>query len=336
MYPLISVIIPVYNVEQYFDYCIQSVLSQDYTNLEIILVDDGSTDSSGQKCDIYAKQDHRVRVIHQINGGLSSARNTGLKEMTGEFFAFVDSDDYVRSDYISKMYSLMEADKSDIVVCSYKKVTGNEDFSMIRAADMNHISYSREDIKIEMISRKIPMYAHGKLYKKELVVFTQFPIRRHFEDVPTSWNVIKNIEKATYTDAKLYYYRQRPDSIVNMSFNSSRMDQLYFSEQVFEDIEEDTELKYSAGSRCFFAAADNYSFVTDDYPEDKRYLKKAIKKYRKYVLKDKRAEKSLKIMAFISLFGMGIVGLLGRSYKKKNLNRLLHEEKMSAKPTDEV
>ena len=326
MTPLISIIIPVYNVELYLDYCLQSVLSQDYTNLEIILVDDGSTDSSGQMCDKYGEQDARIKVVHQGNGGLSYARNIGMQMMTGEYFAFIDSDDYVRSDYISHMYRLIDEDKSVMVVCSYKKVIGNEDYTIISEDDNNHSVYNREEIKLEMVSRKIPMYAHGKLYKRELKDYTQFPIGKHFEDVPTSWNVIKNIEKVTYTDAKLYYYRQRPDSIVNMDFNPTRMDQVYFSEQIFEDIEDDTPLKNAAGSRCFFASADNYSLVSDKYPKEKEYLENAIKKYRKYVFEDKRAEKSLKIMALISIFGVGLVGILGRAYKKKNQNRHLREQ----------
>ncbi len=325
MPPLISIIIPVYNVEQYLDYCIQSVLSQDYTNLEIILIDDGSTDSSGQKCDEYADRDQRVKVIHQKNGGLSSARNTGLKEMTGEYFSFIDSDDYVRTDYISRMYRIIDEDKSDMVVCSYKKVIGNEDYSVTSGCDNIHAVYDKEEIKLEMVSRKIPMYAHGKLYKKEFAEYMDFPEGRLFEDILTCWNVIKQVEKVSYSDVKIYFYRQRIDSIVNAEFKHHRMDQVFFSKRIFEETPENTSLRNAAGTRCFFAAADDYALLTKGYPKEKEYLLKSIRMFRTYVLKDSSAELSIKLMALISYLCPGIVRVLGRLYKRRNLKKWLRE-----------
>ncbi len=325
MPPLISIIIPVYNVEQYFDYCIQSVLSQDYTNLEIILIDDGSTDSSGQKCDEYAKQDQRIKVIHQKNGGLSSARNTGLKEMTGEYFSFIDSDDYVRIDYISRMYRLIDEDKSDMVVCSYKKVIRNEDYSVISEGDSVYAVYDQEEIKMEMVSRKIPMYAHGKLYKKEFAEYMDFPEGRLFEDILTCWNVIKQVEKVSYSDVKIYFYRQRIDSIVNAEFKHHRMDQVFFSKRIFEETPENTSLRNAAGTRCFFSAADDYALLTKGYPKEKEYLLKSIRMFRTYVLKDSSAELSIKLMALISFLCPGMVRVLGRLYKRRNLKKWLRE-----------
>lgn len=317
MPPLISIIIPVYNVEQYLDYCMQSVLAQDYTNLEIILIDDGSTDSSGQKCNEYAKQDQRVKVIHQKNGGLASARNTGLKEITGEYFSFIDSDDYVRTDYISSLYSHLSEDKSDLAICPVEKVVDNKDIKQPRGETINHCLYEREEAKIRMISRKMPMYAPGKLYKRALAEYMEFPIGRHFEDVPVSWNVIKNVNSVTFLDCKLYYYRQRLDSIVNMSFKKERMDQLSFSEEIFNETQEGTALRDSAGSRCFFAAADNISLVTKDFSAEKKKLKEALKKYRKYVLRDAYSVKSLRLLAMISYLSPELVRFLGRAYKKR-------------------
>lgn len=124
MKPLISIIMPVYNVEQYLNYCMESILAQDYKNLEIILIDDGSTDSSGDMCDEYAKNDSRIKVIHKKNGGLSSARNIGIEVMTGKYMTFVDPDDYIRIDYVSRMYKYILEDETDLVVCSYKKILG--------------------------------------------------------------------------------------------------------------------------------------------------------------------------------------------------------------------
>ena len=119
---LISVIVPVYNVEKYIDKCIKSIISQDYTNLEIWLVDDGSTDSSGEVCDKYAESDQRIIVIHKDNGGLSDARNVALDRMQGKYVLFIDSDDYIEKNYISYLYMLLKDYQSDISICNFKYV----------------------------------------------------------------------------------------------------------------------------------------------------------------------------------------------------------------------
>ena len=119
MYPLISVIIPIYNVETFLPSCIESVINQTYENLEIILIDDGSTDKSGKICDKYSENDSRITVIHKDNEGVAEARNTGIENMSGEYFCFVDGDDYVDNEYISEMYSLTKEYDADISMCSY-------------------------------------------------------------------------------------------------------------------------------------------------------------------------------------------------------------------------
>jgi raffinose-raffinose alpha-galactotransferase len=116
MKPLVSVIIPVFNVEQYIERCVESVINQEYKNIEIILVDDGSTDQSGMLCDELATKDERIHVIHKKNGGLSSARNSGLEHASGEWVTFIDSDDWVTEDYVSGMYNTAEMSKADVVI----------------------------------------------------------------------------------------------------------------------------------------------------------------------------------------------------------------------------
>lgn len=154
----------------------------------------------------------------------------------------------------------------------------------------------------------------------------EFPEGKRYEDVPASWNAIKNVKKAVLITSGLYFYRQRVDSFVNMRFTKERMSQVYFSEDIFNEIEGDNDLKNAAGTRCFFAAADDYSLITSDFPEEKEYLKKALKKYRRFVIKDKNAKKNLKIMAFVSLFGIPFVRVLGRAYKKRNMQKWQKEQ----------
>lgn len=314
--PLITVIIPVYNVEKYLDYCMQSIFSQTYKNLEIILVDDGATDSSGKMCDDYRKADSRVKVIHKENGGLSSARNAGIKVMTGKYLAFVDSDDYVRCDYIERMYSCLLNNKSDMVICSYKKVLGEKKCDEIPENVYKQFNFNTEEIKLKILSRRIPMYAHGKLYSVKLVEKINFPEGKLYEDIPTTWKVIKHVNRVTYITDELYFYRQRENSIVNDKYKSGRMDQLYHSEQILGEIENKTELYYAAISRCFFAAMDNYAIITKEFSNDKQYLEDAIKRYRKGVLKDVNAEKGLKLMAMCSYISLKMVKWAGWQYKK--------------------
>lgn len=314
----ISIIIPVYNVEPYLERCLNSVINQTYSNIEIILVDDGSTDDSGIMCDDYKRQDTRIKVIHKENGGLSSARNEGLKYITGEYFTFIDSDDYMRTDYISKMYEATDNKKIDMVICRAKKVIGEEDYRLHLAKEGKAELLDVERVKIEMLKRKIPMYAHGKLFHKKLAKFICFPEGRIYEDVPTIWNVIKHVDVVAYLEEELYYYRQRLNSIVNSGFKVSRMDQCYFSEEIVKEVQEINELYYPATSLCFFGAVDNYCLITKEFPKEKKYLERLIYKYRRDVLKGRETQKILKVMAILSFFSLKLVKLLGKFYKLFN------------------
>lgn len=312
--PLVSVIIPVYNVEKYLDYCLKSVFLQIYRKMEIILVDDGSTDSSGEMCDYYRSLDDRIKVIHKTNGGLSSARNIGIKESSGEYITFLDSDDYIRKDFVKKLMDIMIDSESDIVVGSYMKVYDNLDISI--TDETLHINqYEGADFSYEMLSQKLPMYAHGKLYKRELFEEIQFPDGRWFEDVPTLWKISKLVKRAAAIDNKLYFYRQREGSIVNLKFTQQRMDQLYFAEEIFADVQNNTKFMTAAGTRCFFSAADTYFMINAGYKSEKEYLKEAIKKYRKYVISNTEANFEVKVLAFLSYVSLKLVKNTGRVYK---------------------
>lgn len=151
---LISVIVPVYNVEKYIDKCIKSIISQDYTNLEIWLVDDGSTDSSGEVCDKYAESDQRIIVIHKDNGGLSDARNVALDRMQGKYVLFIDSDDYIEKNYISYLYMLLKDYQSDISICNFKYV--NEKGQILNNPEDTGkiVQYSKEEALDKILQGK--------------------------------------------------------------------------------------------------------------------------------------------------------------------------------------
>ena len=321
----VSVIIPVYNVEQYLEYCIQSILSQDYNNLEIILVDDGSTDLSPEMCDEYGKKDARIKVIHKENEGQAIARNTGVRELTGDYFTFVDSDDYIRSDYISSMLKCAMEDQSDMVICGYTKTAQDLDYSKTVNEKTGKRILNREELQYEMLSRKLPMYVCGKLYKKDLLPGIHFPEGRLFEDVAVSWEVSRFVNRATFINDVMYFYRQRAGSTVNAIYKHSRMDQIVISEEIYRDVSDNEKLRTAAGMRCFFAAADTYALVTKEFPEDIKAIRDTIKKHRSEVLKSDGSV-SLKVLAILSFVNPWFVRLLGKMFKrflfmKRKLNK---------------
>ncbi len=213
--PLVSVVIPIYKVEEYLRECIDSVISQTYKNLEIILVDDGSPDNCPAICDEYAEKDNRIKVIHKENGGLSDARNAGIKIATGEYISFIDSDDYISNNFIqSLLYSLIVSD-SDISICKYIKFTNELNVSIC-----NKFSISCEspvDSLYKLYSQNeyiVYTVVWNKMYKKSLFNDIWFPVGKIHEDEFTTYKLLSSAKKVAYIDAGLYYYRQRESSIM--------------------------------------------------------------------------------------------------------------------------
>jgi len=211
--PLISVIIPIYNVEQYLRRCLDSIVNQTYTNLEIILVDDGSPDKCPQICDEYASGDNRIIVIHKENGGLSDARNAGLDICKGEFISFVDSDDWVSLEYINELYSTIKETLADIAIINHKHVTTP---SSKEIQKRQHIKFfSKQQALFELIAKQHQPFvvSWGKLYRKNLFNNIRFPVGKYHEDEFTSHLLISKASKITYSSKILYFYYQRPNSI---------------------------------------------------------------------------------------------------------------------------
>jgi glycosyltransferase involved in cell wall biosynthesis len=217
--PLISVIIPIYNVEQYLRRCLDSIVNQTYTNLEIILVDDGSPDKSPQICDEYASRDNRIIVIHKENGGLSDARNAGLDICKGEFISFVDSDDWVSQDYINELYSSIKNSHADIAIVNHTHVTDN--FKINTESNQNYTIklFSKQQALFKLIAKQHQPFvvSWGKLYRKELFNNIRFPVGKYHEDEFTSHFLINRASKIAYSSKILYFYYQRPNSITNQN-----------------------------------------------------------------------------------------------------------------------
>lgn len=221
MYKLISVIIPVYKVENYLDECVASVASQTHKNLEIILVDDGSPDNCPQMCDSWAQKDSRIKVIHKKNGGLSDARNAGLGIASGDYVAFVDSDDCIEPDMLEKLLSALLRTDSDIAACGIrnfgadKGTWGCQDFvgtpEQIYTKLYNETAY--------------PVAAWNKLYRRSCWETLRFPVGKICEDTFTTYQLIHNAKRIVMIPEALYCYRIRPESIMTSAFSPKRMDE---------------------------------------------------------------------------------------------------------------
>lgn len=230
---MISIIVPVYNVEKYLDRCIESIINQTYKNIEIILVDDGSTDKSGEICDNYANLDTRIEVIHKVNGGVSSARNKGLDIANGEYIGFVDSDDYIHPKMYETLLSNLIDYDADISMCNYiKGIEDNYNFKKIKNnLEILNTLEQMNCLYNDKVGQILGCYL--KLYKRELFNSLRFKENKIFED----WLIVHQIHfksnKMVYTSDALYYYRKREGSIIHSEFNIKKLDALYvFKERI--------------------------------------------------------------------------------------------------------
>lgn len=218
----VSVIIPVYNVEQYLKQCIGSVVDQTYRNMEIILVDDGSTDESAKICDEIAKKDRRVKVLHKTNGGLSDARNAGTAICTGEYVLYLDSDDYLEPDAVETLMLLRNNCNADTVIGNYFYTYSDHEGLAEPDAGEDTI-YSREEAIHRLMQGTLQTFAWGKLIRADIAKRHPFPVGKLFEDHFWTHLIFQDCETVVYSSKPVVHYRQRENSI-SYTFNLSRLD----------------------------------------------------------------------------------------------------------------
>lgn len=229
--PKISLIIPVYNAEEYLPRCIDSILNQSYKNLEIILVDDGSKDGSGKMCDDFALKDPRIVVVHQLNGGASSARNHGLDIASGELIAFVDSDDFIHPDMYRVLHQALVQDNADIAQCSFINV---EDSEMILPETIQQSEIIDKLEAARRISYEYPLFyivVWNKIYRRSIFRDIRFPLSKMYEDEFLSLKLFFETNRISVVNTPLYYYYQSPVSVMRGSFSKQKL-------QYIEAIEE--------------------------------------------------------------------------------------------------
>ena len=275
----VSVIVPVYNVEKYLDVCIHSIVNQTYGNLEIILIDDGSADSSGVICDRWKEKDNRIKVIHKENGGLSDARNVGIDNSTGEYLLFVDSDDYIHSELVEYTYNLLVEQDVDMVIFDFLYVQEKQNSVLLEDESVIAIDVEKvksEDLLYQFIkSGKGHVVAWNKLYKKEVWDSLRFPVGKIHEDEFVIVDVINSVKTAVVSGRKLYYYRQRHGSIVN----TKNIKALYDAKEAFqlryEKVKDNKELYQRTYNLYLFQIQKIY------YEVERKEKKNLLKEFRK-------------------------------------------------------
>lgn len=264
---LVSIIIPVYNVESYLEECLESVIGQTYRNTEIILVDDGSEDRSGQICDIYERKYSRVKALHQKNSGPSVARNRALDICRGDWIAFIDSDDVVWDHYIETMLRLANENNARFVQCRT-----NTTLSFDHIEGEVWMGSSREFL----LSEEFTTMDCAKLYHAIILENVRFPEGRLHEDDAFVYKAVYAAENVTYTTAELYGYRQREGSItVHKKYNLKQLDKLLSFREMMEFYSDKNEMAlYVKSLRNYgYELLEDYGRVKRDYPSEKKVLK---------------------------------------------------------------
>lgn len=242
MKDLVSIIVPVYNAQEYLDQCVESIIVQTYKKIELILVNDGSTDNSLLKCLAWAKKDNRVIVKDKFNSGVSSTRNEGLSLAKGEYIMFVDSDDFIDKTLLEVLINNIKNNNSDIAIADFVRFIDDKK-TYNKYTNLNFIAAKKEKfVNLYNEYNIITVVQWGKLFKKEIFDGLEFPVGKIHEDEYMIFEELKRAQKVSYILQPLYYYRYRADSIMNKPFNISRYDAVKYLEERNEYF---TKLKYS-------------------------------------------------------------------------------------------
>lgn len=277
----ISVIVPVHNTEPYLERCIDSILSQTYSDFELILVDNGSVDRSGEICDRYAEIDNRIISIHQIDKGSAGGRNTGLDYMfqhgNSEWIAFIDSDDWVSPLYLETL--LNDAEKNGIGICGYKLAAEYEDEAL--SLPMKQVTVKTEDFYCDkLINTVVPW---GKLFKKTCFRSTRFPEGKAHEDEFVTYKLVFEYEQIAFVDEPLYYYFYNTEGVIRSKWTPKELDKLdAIKEQILFFKERSLKRAYTRAIAYYYSTACSFLKQTKkaQYEQEAKTLKKLIDKHK--------------------------------------------------------
>ena len=303
----ISVIIPIYNVEQYLEKCIQSVLNQSYSNIEVLLINDGSTDKCPQICDELAKKDSRIRVIHKKNGGVSDARNVGINQAKGLYLTFVDPDDLIAIDMIELLHGTLLSNQCDISACGILRFNENEQPSNDLNQNVVRAMTSDDAINDMLYQNKIVIAILGKLYRKDLLKSVKFSKDITIaEDADFNYRIFSQATSIVVNSSQKYYYLQRKGSAIHSSFSTKRMDGLVVMKNILKDAAKHRQpVVESAKSRLFIEAiyiATEISYSSRRYKSESDECLGLIKTLGRDLVNNEKSRKRYRQYAAIALF----------------------------------
>ena len=318
-YGKVSIIVPVYNVELYFDECIKSLQKQTYNNIEIIIVDDGTEDNCGRKADEYAKEDNRIKSYHKTNGGLSSARNYGMQFATGDYLCFVDSDDFVSCDYIEKMVIAAEKYNADMVFSNFTAYYVNKDIPHGILLKLQEKEFDSEEY-LECLYSYPGAYSEiwNKLFRKEIFQNLEFA-NMICEDAQIMLSIIDKCKKIYYIPDILYFYRRRKNSIANGRQEVILINEMKWIGDHKKRLKETQRLHlFSLAQKlCISKILEKYQFCGKDIRKKvKKYLNSEIKKF----IKNPEIEKKKRIKYYVASKFPYIYGIYySRKTRDKNI-----------------
>ncbi len=303
---MISVLVPVYNVEKYLRRCLDSILMQTCTDYEIVLVDDGSTDQSGSICDAYAAEHRCIRVIHQENAGLAQVRNVSLAAAQGEYITFVDSDDAIEPTYLEVLMRDLEENGADIAICSWSEVSDDgvrSELSWDLKEKGLQVWETQQAVKSLLYQKGIDNNSWGKLYTREVLQGVVFPAGRVYEDIATTYKILLKGKRICYRPEPLYLYTSNAAGISQSEFSPRRMDLIDMAEGMYLDIERRfPEYRRAAQARLLRAYIHVYLQIPDR-AEFKAYQSRIFRGIRKHcaaVAGDGEAKRGTRMAAFIA------------------------------------
>lgn len=331
--PLVSVIVPVYNVEAYLEECVDSIIHQTYRNIEIILVDDGSTDRSGAVCEELSSKDSRIRVIHKDNGGLSEARNIGLAYSKGKWVSFIDADDWVSPVFIEALYSAAVSLKCDMAAVPFGvQFRDGDSCKVVRL--MGELSgpkaMSVQEALTRLFYQDMETGAQWRICRREVLGENPFPVGLYYEDLASVYAIVSRSNSvALLNDRNLYAYRIRQDGITRQEYKPIKAASiLTITERLYLDISDwYPELKDAAASRCFSACRMVFAQLlageqsNPEITRDREALWGALVRYREVVARDPHARKRERLAASIACLGEGPFAIFCQVARKLGLLR---------------
>lgn len=310
MLPLISVIVPIYNVAAYLPKCLSSLQAQTYPSLEFILVDDGSEDNSRQICNEFLCYDIRYKIIVKENGGLSDARNKGIEKAKGEYVFFLDGDDFLPPYAIEVLYETLRQHNADISCGKILEYTSDSHLPLLKKECMSICENTTEALASMLYMKKTTNSACGKLYSLKIFEHIRFPKGKLYEDLATTYKLIAQSNKVAFVDEYVYYYyKARSSSIMNQKFNTNRL----LGHEYANEIVDYVTINYPTirNAAYYRLIVEDLFFIlpyipyNNEFKEERMRLWHYIRKYRLYAIKDSNTTKVQKVLLFSTFMGEG-------------------------------